>query len=315
MLKAAGGIIALPFVIIFCLVIAFGGAGSAVNMAVHGEDNPDPNAPITYVDVDSIIGGIDYSYLSEHRRLLLQLAFDQLGKPYFWGHAGPNSFDCSGLVLWLYRQIQNRQGPRYHRTNEQCQEGRVIPMEAALPGDAVYFGSTPPGHVGIWLGSDKFIHAPHSGDVVKVSVLSSHAANTPVHSFVRFMDPEKDVVTSSGDPVERSRAYMERKGFDPGMVAAAELNVERANHWNMDFRMALVAGLVESSGGKVCFLPYNPFGLGSYSFPSFNEAFDKYYETIAGYNLGRDAVAIFHHYNEPGGWIYVRNCLAEFNSI
>jgi peptidoglycan DL-endopeptidase CwlO len=97
-------------------------------------------------------------------------ALRYLGVPYVWAGAGPSGFDCSGLVLYVYAQLGVR---LTHFSGAQFREGAPVPREALLPGDLVFFHPGPlgPGHVGIYLGGGSFVHAPHSGDVVKVSSL------------------------------------------------------------------------------------------------------------------------------------------------
>jgi cell wall-associated NlpC family hydrolase len=98
------------------------------------------------------------------------LSLQHLGKPYVFGAEGPNSFDCSGLVCYVYAQI----GVRLPRvTYEQVSCGRGVSPGQLAAGDLVFFRHN--GHVGIYLGGGWFIHAPHTGDVVKISALSSRS--------------------------------------------------------------------------------------------------------------------------------------------
>ena len=100
--------------------------------------------------------------------LVTLLALSHLGQPYVWGATGPNAFDCSGLVCYVYAQIGIRL-PRV--TFSQVQSGREVSPVQLAPGDLVFFRHN--AHVGIYLGGGWFIHAPHTGDVVKVSPLSA----------------------------------------------------------------------------------------------------------------------------------------------
>jgi hypothetical protein len=96
-----------------------------------------------------------------------------LGTPYRWGGSTPRTgFDCSGLVQWAYAKA----GVRLPRTSEQqilASNGRAVDRRHLIPGDLVFFrdSSGDVHHVGISLGGDKFINAPHTGDVVKVASL------------------------------------------------------------------------------------------------------------------------------------------------
>jgi cell wall-associated NlpC family hydrolase len=98
------------------------------------------------------------------------LSLQHLGKPYIWGASGPNSFDCSGLVCYVFAQIGLRL-PRVTFAQVNC--GRAVSSSELAPGDLVFFRSN--AHVGIYLGGGCFIHAPHTGDVVKISALADRA--------------------------------------------------------------------------------------------------------------------------------------------
>ncbi len=105
----------------------------------------------------------------------VQIAETQLGVPYVWGGASPAGFDCSGLVMWVYAQL-GISLPHY--TGGQWVAGPHVPYDQLAPGDLVFF-EPDIGHVGIYIGGGSFIHAPHTGDVVKISSLSDswYAAN------------------------------------------------------------------------------------------------------------------------------------------
>ncbi len=90
------------------------------------------------------------------------------GIPYLWGGATPAAFDCSGLVMYVFKQ-HGVNLPHYSRA--QFAMGEKVSPAALLPGDVVFFGS-PVYHVGIYVGSGYFIHAPHTGDFVKLSKLA-----------------------------------------------------------------------------------------------------------------------------------------------
>ncbi|HEY7397430.1 MAG TPA: NlpC/P60 family protein [Gaiellaceae bacterium] len=94
------------------------------------------------------------------------IAMSQLGTPYVWGGAAPGGFDCSGLVMWAYAQVGVSLP---HSTYALYAMGVPISRDELQPGDLVFFDGV--GHVGIYIGGDQFIHAPHTGDVVKVSSL------------------------------------------------------------------------------------------------------------------------------------------------
>jgi cell wall-associated NlpC family hydrolase len=97
---------------------------------------------------------------------VVAIAMSQLGTPYVWGGAAPGGFDCSGLVMWAYAQVGVSLP---HSTYALFAMGVPISRDELQPGDLVFFDGV--GHVGIYIGGNEFIHAPHTGDVVKISSL------------------------------------------------------------------------------------------------------------------------------------------------
>ena len=106
---------------------------------------------------------------------VVAIAEQYLGVPYVWGGASPSGFDCSGLTMYVYAQV----GVSLPH-NAAAQYGYGSPSRAAAsqPGDLVFFDGL--GHVGLYIGGNEFIHAPHTGDVVKISSLTGWYAATYV---------------------------------------------------------------------------------------------------------------------------------------
>jgi len=94
------------------------------------------------------------------------VAMSQLGTPYVWGGSAPGGFDCSGLVMWAYAQVGVSLP---HSSYALYGMGVPVSRDQLQPGDLVFFDGL--GHVGIYIGGGQFIHAPHTGDVVKISSL------------------------------------------------------------------------------------------------------------------------------------------------
>lgn len=104
---------------------------------------------------------------SGKREKVLKFACAQLGEPYVMGGAGPGTWDCSGLTMMAYKQVGIKLN---HWVPDQYDASKRVAKADLQPGDMVFFHDN--GHVGMYVGQGKFIHAPHTGDVVKISPLS-----------------------------------------------------------------------------------------------------------------------------------------------
>ncbi|GGL28425.1 hypothetical protein GCM10014719_32400 [Planomonospora parontospora subsp. antibiotica] len=107
-------------------------------------------------------------------------ALSQQLKPYVWGAEGPGSYDCSGLVMWAYQKV-GISLPHY--TGNQWTAGTQIPKEQMRPGDLVFFHRDLH-HVGIYIGGGLMVHAPRTGDVVRIAPI----AGRPFAGAVRIAD-------------------------------------------------------------------------------------------------------------------------------
>lgn len=99
------------------------------------------------------------------------IAMSKLGSPYVWAASGPDSFDCSGLVMWAFAQAGRPGLP--HSTYSLINMGVEVPLDQLQVGDLVFSASI--GHMGIYVGNNSFVHAPRTGDVVKVTSLSDYS--------------------------------------------------------------------------------------------------------------------------------------------
>ena len=103
---------------------------------------------------------------------IVDFAKSFLGVPYVYGGTSPKGFDCSGLVYYCYKNY----GYSLNRTaSGQALNGKSVSASELKAGDIIIFsnrGGKSIGHCGIYIGNGKFIHAPHTGDVVKISSLS-----------------------------------------------------------------------------------------------------------------------------------------------
>ncbi|MFL5960761.1 MAG: NlpC/P60 family protein [Gaiellaceae bacterium] len=97
------------------------------------------------------------------------IAMQYLGVPYVWGGASPSGFDCSGFVMYVFAQV-GISLPHYTVAQWSYGDAVSVPRGELQPGDLVFFAGL--GHVGIYVGNGQFIHAPHTGDVVRIDSLS-----------------------------------------------------------------------------------------------------------------------------------------------
>lgn len=104
---------------------------------------------------------------------IVRSAMAKLGCVYVWGATGPNTFDCSGLVQWAFAQNGLSISRTTYTQIKQCKE---VTAEEAMPGDLVFCNYSSPGvpeHVCIYMGDGMVIHAPQTGDVVKISPITN----------------------------------------------------------------------------------------------------------------------------------------------
>ena len=112
----------------------------------------------------------------EKRQCVVDCAIDQLGKDYVYGDEGPDTFDCSGLVFYCYEQCDPTvfNGVRATTSSISQMGEKLQSKDDLLLADVVF---TSPGHVGIYIGKSgenyQMIHAPQTGDVVKISNIFS----------------------------------------------------------------------------------------------------------------------------------------------
>lgn len=111
---------------------------------------------------------------------VLTKAYEFLGDPYVYGATGPNTFDCSGLMQYVYKLV----GIAIPRTSEeQAKFGTAVSANQLQPGDLVFAAGSDgtaaaPGHVGMYAGGGQIIEAPHTGAVVRFTALSAFGATS-----------------------------------------------------------------------------------------------------------------------------------------
>jgi len=103
---------------------------------------------------------------------VISLAMQHLGTRYVWGGSSPSTgFDCSGLTSYVYAQIGISLP---HHAASQYAYGTPVAYEDLQPADLVFFSGL--SHMGMYIGGGQFIHAPHTGDVVKISYLAGYSS-------------------------------------------------------------------------------------------------------------------------------------------
>ena len=108
----------------------------------------------------------------------VQAALTRLGSPYSWGAAGPNAFDCSGLVMWAFGQAGVNLP---HSSQALASGGQAVSMDQMQPGDLItYYGDA--SHVAIYIGDGLMVHASTYGSPVAVAPVN----NAPIHNVRRY---------------------------------------------------------------------------------------------------------------------------------
>jgi peptidoglycan DL-endopeptidase CwlO len=124
---------------------------------------------------------------AEPGRGAAQAALSKLGCPYAWGAKGPSRFDCSGLTQWAWRQAGVQLG---NDTYAQITQGAAVPPGQVRAGDLIFpldafgeGGNSGPGHVQLAISEDQVVHAPASGDVVRIAPMPSrYIARRPLRA-------------------------------------------------------------------------------------------------------------------------------------
>ena len=117
--------------------------------------------------------------ISNKREAIVNLAMKQLNKPYVYGTMGPDTFDCSGLVYYVYKNAINVTVPRTAKS--QGYWGTSISKSNLKPGDILYWNS-PYDHVAIYIGNNKIIHAPEPGK--NVTIVNIYKNPTSCRRFI-----------------------------------------------------------------------------------------------------------------------------------
>jgi cell wall-associated NlpC family hydrolase len=118
---------------------------------------------------------------------IVDYAMRYLGYPYVWATAGPSSFDCSGFINWVVKNVMGRDIGRGLFT--QVAAGRAVSRSELQPGDLVFFQNTYQAglsHGGIYIGNNQFIHAENPSTGVRISDLNSNYYSSRWYGAVRL---------------------------------------------------------------------------------------------------------------------------------
>ena len=116
-----------------------------------------------------LAANFDGVFVMSTQQKIVQAAMAQIGDPYSWGAAGPDYFDCSGLVMYAYGTVGIYLP---HQAASQQALGLPVTLEQAQPGDLVFYG-WPASHVALYAGDLRVIEAPYSGENVRVDTLGA----------------------------------------------------------------------------------------------------------------------------------------------
>jgi cell wall-associated NlpC family hydrolase len=140
----------------FALAVTIAGIATGPASAIVDESSRGPNA-------------VTAAPAPTRAERAVKVALEAVGTPYRWGGESPvTGFDCSGLVRWAYRRV-GVELP--HNSYALYSEGRRIPEPSMEPGDILFFEGL--GHVGLYLGRGRMVHAPQSGRDVEVVRLAA----------------------------------------------------------------------------------------------------------------------------------------------
>lgn len=226
---------------------------------------------------------------------------EQEGKPYVYGANGPDSFDCSSLVQYCYNQYADELGLTLGRTTyEQCKQGTEVDKDDESqwnPGDLLFWYANPPypGHVSVYIGGNKMLHAPRTGDVVKTVDIS----RTDIYAVRRFI---KDTISANIKDDSIPNDYSMYLGavdsncstFISNMKKYEFKNIitNKSNSFGVDPYLTAAIIAIESEGNPKCGGSY--YGLMQVSGGSSDPA-TNIEQGLKEYNQKRSAVGIQVH--------------------
>jgi len=186
---------------------------------------------------------------------------EQEGKDYVYGAAGPDTFDCSGLIQYCYNQYADELGLTLGRTTyEQCKQGTEVDKDDKAqwnPGDLLFWYASPPypGHVSVYVGGNKMLQAPKTGDVVKTVDIS----RPDIYAVRRVI---KDTVSADVKDDSIPSEYKDNLSVVDGQCNTFTINMKKYDYKNIITNKSNAAGIdpyltaaiiaVESEGNPNC---------------------------------------------------------------
>jgi cell wall-associated NlpC family hydrolase len=131
-------------------------------------------------EVSDDTGGYVPPYVPGRAGKVVSFAYQQIGKPYVWDAAGPDSYDCSGLTMAAWATVGVSME---HYTGSQFAAFPKVPRDQLQPGDLVFWNNM--GHEGMYIGDGRVIHAPQPGENVKISTMTQLDYIGPYDGAVR----------------------------------------------------------------------------------------------------------------------------------
>ncbi len=186
---------------------------------------------------------------------VVNAAAQHLGVPYLWGGTdAEHGFDCSGLVQDAYAQI-GVDMPKWSR-HQATMGVPVDSIDEALPGDVLTFGQ-PVNHVALYVGDGKMLHAPRTGEVIKIEEI-----DRPINSIKRIVTPAP---TGSTGPVTAASGLtavpLAGDGLDLAELPYSELFAAAGQRWNVDPGLLAAVARAESNFNPQAVSPVGAQGL------------------------------------------------------
>ena len=175
---------------------------------------------------------------------LINFAKKFIGVPYVFGGTTPKGFDCSGFVQYVYKHAL---GINISRTTQtQINEGREVSRNELQPGDLVF---TNQGHVTLYIGNNQVIHAPQTGDKVKISNLwafwrarrilnNENRDLSPVFNLGYYKQNNPDVVKAFGNNTDAIMNHFLSYGMKEGRTSSPNFNLDFYKSNNQDLKNA-----------------------------------------------------------------------------